>query len=135
MSFLLSEVYRNRAADAWLGSGRAAGWPNQLLVHLYTGDPADQEVPGVELGPDGGYAPLAVVNDDTSFPPAVGGQKVSASFTIPFTGPASDEATWGVISDGVDLMLGGPLSETINPVGPGDVIFSIAVTFPDAPID
>ena len=130
MSYVLSTTYQNRWLDALLGSSRAASMPATVLVHLYTDDPSDG---GVELDSTGGYAALSVANNDTNFPPADGGGKTSADFSWTFTAAASDIALWGVVSDGTDLIVGGPLPDPINVTGAGTVTASLSLSFPETP--
>lgn len=130
MSAVLSTAYQNKWLDALLGSGHAANMPASVTAHLYTDDPGQG---GVELASDGGYAPLTLSNNDTNFPPASAGEKTSADLAFTFTGPASDVATWGVISDGTDLIIGGPLSSAVNATGAGTATVSLSIDFPDTP--
>lgn len=131
MSYVKSVAYMNKWLDALLGSSRAAAMPATVYVHLYTDDPDEG---GVELGADGGYVALTKTNDDTNFPAATAGEKTSADFVWTFTGATSDIGQWGVISDGVDLIIGGPLSTPCNPgAGGGTFTDSLSLTFPDTP--
>lgn len=131
MSYVLSDVYQNKWLDALLGSSRAASMPATVYAHLYTDDPTNG---GTELAADGGYVRATLTNDSTTFPPASGGEKTSTVITWTFTGAASDEATWGVLSDGTDLIIGGPLSAkcVIGAAG-GTFTDSLSAIFPDTP--
>lgn len=131
MSYVLSEVYQNAWLDALLGSSKAAGMPATVYAHLYTDDP---DSGGIELTSDGGYAAVSLTNNDTNFPPASAGEKTSVDIDWVFTGAASDTATWGVFSDGTDLIIGGPLTApaVIGAAG-GTFTDALSLTFPDTP--
>ena len=131
MSYVLSTTYQDRWLDALLGSSKAAAMPATVYAHLYTDDP---DLGGVELASDGGYAAVSLANTDANFPPASGGEKTSVDITWTFTAAASDEATWGVISDGTDLIIGGPLTTRCN-IGDAGGTFtdSLSMIFPDTP--
>lgn len=131
MSYVLSTVYADKWLDALLGGDHAANMPATVYFHLYTDDPANG---GTELAVDGGYAAITLTNDAANFPAASGGIKTSLPQTWTFTGPTSDVATFGVISDGTVLILGGPLSSPCNPSTSGDTFTdSLSATFADVP--
>lgn len=129
MSNVLSTTYQNRWLDALLGSSRAAAMPATVKVHLYTTDP---DGGGVELT-GGGYVAATVANTDANFPPATAGEKASTDFFFTLTGAASAPATWGVISDGTTLIIGGPLGSVVNASGAGTASVSLSINFPAAP--
>lgn len=131
MSYVASVTYQNRWLDALLGDGRAAAMPATVYAHLYTGD---VDGGGTELTSAGGYLRVTLANTTANFPVASAGAKTSGVISWTFTAAASDVATWGYLSDGTDLIIGGPLSAAcvIGAAG-GTFTDSLAMSFPDTP--
>lgn len=72
------DTYESRYLDAAYGAtGRSSLFPATVVIELYTAAPTDAGGGTVVVG--GAYAPASVVNNDTNFPAAVGGQKKNAT--------------------------------------------------------
>jgi hypothetical protein len=102
------DTYENRYLDAAYGAtGRSSLFPATVVVELYTGAPSDAGGGTVVAG--GAYAPASVVNSDTNFPAAVGGQKkngtliafpvATANYPSAVTHFAMKDAVGGAIID------------------------------------
>jgi hypothetical protein len=97
--FLDDDVACNTSLALRYGASKGALAPTTLSIELWHGDPA---LPGsAELGPDGGYVPLEVPNDATTWPDAPDGRAItSADLEWPAaTGEYSDTATYFLIRD------------------------------------
>lgn len=72
------DTYANRSLDSSYGSGRAATFPATVYVAQFNGAPGQG---GVECS-GGGYARVAVTNNDGNFPPATGRQKSNGTDVV-----------------------------------------------------
>lgn len=129
------DTAENWILDAMLGSGHAAGFPNDVYVALFTAAPSDGGG-GTEVGTSGtNYARAAVTNNDVSWPPASSSTKVNG-ITVQFNDALGD---WGTVtsyalfddpSTGNIIIYGNlDISRTINSgtspfFAPGDMIFT-----------
>lgn len=102
------DTYENKYLDAAYGaSGRSSLFPATVVVELYTAAPNDGGGGTVVVG--GAYAPASVVNSDTNFPAATGGQKkngtliafpvATANYPADVTHFATKDAVGGAIVD------------------------------------
>lgn len=74
------DTYKPRYLDAAYGSGRAAAFPATVYVEVYTAAPTSAGGGTVVVG--GGYAPVAVTNNDTNFAPAAGTGNIKKNATL-----------------------------------------------------
>jgi hypothetical protein len=117
---------RNMALDSCYGSGKASNWPATVYLHLFANDPT---AGGMEIV-GGGYAPVAIPNDSTHWPDAVGGLKTNGvTETLPLSiGPWSAPATYFWLSDAL-AQLSSPGSPVITNHGtPGSTNAQYVVT-------
>lgn len=119
---------RNLSLDAKWGSSRASIWPATIRFGLFDGDPTGD---GVEIT-GGGYAPVDLPNDDTTWAPAVDGAKVTVvDIALPTATDVWDaDATWFAFSmtDGTLLEVG-ELTDVVSvDVGQKAVFFAGTIT-------
>jgi hypothetical protein len=86
-----TDQYENKALDACFGGAHSADFPATVYVGLFTVMP-DDDTMGTECT-GGSYARVALTNNDTNWPDAVGGQK-SNGIAVVFP---TLTATWGTI--------------------------------------
>ena len=113
-----STFAKNAALDACYGSTHAVMWPDTMYLHLYSHNPL---IGGRELIVGvGGYEPILIPNNNTSWAPAVHGHKSNAAtFAFPrSTGPWSGFATFWWLSDAKEAVTV-PKIPTITVVGTG----------------
>lgn len=125
---LLSVAARNASLAMSYGAGRGSSAPASLEVALFVGDPANG---GTELAADGGYAPVTVPNDATTWPDApTDGAITSTTLTYPTaTGAWSDVATHFLIRDATtgDEWDSGQLADDIS-VDVAGTVTTVALT-------
>lgn len=67
---------RNASLNACYGNAHSSAYPSTVYLHLYVSDPTQG---GIELTSAGGYAPVAITNDSTNWPDAIGGNKTNGT--------------------------------------------------------
>lgn len=83
----------NAVLDAMLGTNHSSVFPNTVYISLYTTPPNTAGTGGVEVSGTG-YERVAVVNDNTKWLAASGGQKSNAAaITFP-----EATASWGTVT-------------------------------------
>lgn len=108
----------NMCLDASYGSNHSSVWPATVYLHLFANDPT---AGGSEIN-GGGYVPLAIPNDSTHWPNAMGGLKVNGeaeNFALS-TGAWSAPATFWWLTDSATQLLP-PMSPSVSNVGTAGV--------------
>lgn len=96
---LVSVAARNASLTMSYGASKGSLAPDNLLVELWVGDPADGS--SAELAGTGGYAAVSVANDGTAWPDApADGEVTSALVSFPTSTAAwADTPTHFLIRD------------------------------------